>query len=126
MTFLTPAVWIRLLITQVICRMALQEILVNAVGSEIVRNKSNNKVLRCSNYSVTLHFKLKWIYFMFCVCCSIYQLYGLKILHSTWLVHFCSFVCHTLELDDSKTWVKEGSHVGNKRIKQFLFSHSLG
>ncbi|KAK9987260.1 hypothetical protein SO802_032211 [Lithocarpus litseifolius] len=37
---LTPAVMRRIPITQVICRMALQEILVNAVGSEVVRNKS--------------------------------------------------------------------------------------
>uniref|UniRef100_A0A2N9FT98 FAD-binding domain-containing protein n=1 Tax=Fagus sylvatica TaxID=28930 RepID=A0A2N9FT98_FAGSY len=36
----TPAVTRGLPITQVICRMALQEILVNAVGSEVVRNKS--------------------------------------------------------------------------------------
>ncbi|XP_075636939.1 zeaxanthin epoxidase, chloroplastic-like [Castanea sativa] len=37
---LTPAVMRRIPITQVICRTALQEILVNAVGSEVVRNKS--------------------------------------------------------------------------------------
>uniref|UniRef100_A0A7N2M104 FAD-binding domain-containing protein n=1 Tax=Quercus lobata TaxID=97700 RepID=A0A7N2M104_QUELO len=35
-----PAVMRRLPITQVICRMTLQEILVNAVGSEVLRNKS--------------------------------------------------------------------------------------
>jgi hypothetical protein len=54
----TPAVTRGLPITQLICRMALQEILVNAVGSEVVRNKSKvvdfredpNKVLRCFNY----------------------------------------------------------------------------
>ncbi|KAM4079994.1 hypothetical protein ACB094_09G158200 [Castanea mollissima] len=37
---LTPAVMRRIPITQVICRMALQEILVDAVASEVVRNKS--------------------------------------------------------------------------------------
>jgi len=54
---LSPALMRRIPITQVICRTALQEILVNAVGSEVVRNKSKvvgfiedpNKVLRCFN-----------------------------------------------------------------------------
>ena len=53
----TPAVRRGLPITQVICRMELQDILINAVGSEIVRNKSkvvdfmedSNKVLKCFN-----------------------------------------------------------------------------